>query len=202
MTQAPGTASLEQTLRFLKLLVESSAYATEVSTLLANADPTTTGVLTYKVVDANGAFQTLDLVDDDYKDLSWVSPAIQRVQITDGLRIEPPFPRLSLVAQPGSVIRGDGGDDMRAGGALIVGYQYLIDCIIITSNGDPNSASREALIHAEALDRLIQRNEQLGGLVRLIESSGPGVPATANYKGIGTVGGGHLRLRALAYRQI
>jgi hypothetical protein len=202
VAQNPGSGSLDQVLRFLKLMALSSAYATEVANLIAAADPTTAGVLKYAVLDANGQSQNLDLIDNDYKDLTWISPSIAAAQITDGLRIEPPFPRLSLVAQPGSVLRDSKGNEFRADQGPIVGYQYVVDCILITVNGDPNAAFREAQIHAEALDRLIARNWFLGGLVRLIQSSGPGVPATAPYKGMGAVGGAHLRLTADVERQV
>ena len=190
MTQTPGSATLDQTLRFLALLAQSDAYATELQALVSATNPTAKEVLRYAVVDANGQQRMLDLVDTDYADLSWISPTLKRVQTTDGLRIEPPFPRLMIIGQPGEMIRDAQGGEFRADAAAIVGYAYLIDCIVLTSNGDPNAASREALLHAEALDRLVQRNEQLGGLVRLIGSDGPGTPATAEWRGKGTVGAG------------
>lgn len=208
--QTPGSGSLDQVLRFLALMAQSAAYALEVSTYLAERNPTSTGVLRYAVNDANGNSALLDLVDNDFKDLSWVSPTIQRVQITDALRIEPPFPRMLLTGQPGSIV-DDYGEAFRSDQTgldstghmypQITGYNFEIDCIIITVNGSPEAAIREALIHTECFDRLIARNRYLGGLVRVIDSHGPGVPASTAYQK-GTAGAGHLRLTAQSFRSI
>ncbi len=194
----PGAATLDQTLRFLSKLAQSSAYATELASLLADTNPTTAGVSVWQIVDANGARQTIDLADTDYSDLSWVAPKLASVQITDALRIEPPFPRLALVGQPGQLMPGGFRLDQSSDPG--VGYVYTVDCIVITANGDPNAAAREAQLHTEALDRLVARNSALGGLVRLVDSAGPSAPATAEWRGKGTVGGGHLRLRVTTIR--
>lgn len=193
MAQAPRSGTLEETLRVMKLLFSSAALTAEVNAVTSTISTSNL----WTVTDATGATYPLDSKDTFAADLSWVHTAFARVAVTDGLSVGADNPTLLLFGQPGQVARTVEGGEYRLDPDEMPHYEYLIDGAVITYGTDPEATEREAMILADACDRLVQRNPHLGGLVLRAESVGPATPASVPKAG-GTYGGALVRWRVTA----
>lgn len=195
MAQAPGTGTLEEVLRFLESMFKSAAFAAEVNAIVAQI----TASQTYTITDVNNA--TYQINTQDTTAAAWMPTAFKRVLVSDGIQIGADQPTLLLFGQQGRIAQGVAGE-FRLDQTTDPMYDLVIDGAVITyaSASSPDRAERMALMLADACDRLVMRNPGLGGLVRLIESDGPPVPATAPVKGGGTTGGALIRWRAKVLR--
>lgn len=196
MAQQPGTGTLEEVLRFLKALMASAAFTAEVNAITAQINASQV----YTVTDVNNA--TYQINTQDTNGVAWVPTAFKRIMVSDNIRIGADNPELQLFGQPGRISPGVTGE-FRLDQTSDPMYDLVIDGAVLTyasASSDPARAEREALILADACDRLVMRNPSLGGLVRHIESDGPPVPASAPAKAGGTTGGALIRWRAKVLR--
>lgn len=195
--------TMDQVLRMVEAMAsnENALFTAEVTAL--TSDLGTVGANAFTVQDVKGNSYEIDLVEpsEPDHDLSWIHKEIARVDIGDALPATPPYPRLLLIGQKGGVQKAENSDEFRTDQGGIVGYEYIVDAVIITANGSPELAEREALILADALDRLVSRNAALGGLVEYISSDGPPAPASAPNKQEGNLGGALLRFHVKVLRQ-
>lgn len=194
-TQLVRTGSLEQILRCLATLAMSPAYTTELQSFIADMSP---GLTLAPLRDANGATFVVDITDDQFGDPSgWVgmtrsdsTPGFADVQITTQLKLLPPYPRMLISVQPGR--RGLYNE------AEEKWWKYVVDAVVICAGDlDPNSVQREALVMADAFENLIYRNQQLGGLVGLIDCPDGPVPGGtgAGVGGVGTLAAAMVRFQ-------
>ena len=167
-TQTSHAGSMEQVIRMLASMAQAPAYTTEVQGLKAGLDP---GGLTLQIVDANGLVSVIDLDDVSLPDLTWVDESFAAVITAEGVRIEPPYPKLQIIARSGGLQADDHGVVFRDD--RVQGQIYHVDATVIVNKDIPTYADRAAVIMARAFERLVRRNETLGGLVQLIQPRGP-----------------------------
>lgn len=189
----PRTATLEQVLRALVIVATSPAFATEMTVAKAALNP---GPVTFGIRDANGSLATYDVADTALPDTNWLHTAHTRAEITDALRLTPPFPHLLVMGLPSVMQTITHGEVFRD--IDFQGQSYRVDAITFCGQDEPQLAQREALIMARAFERLIRRNEQLGGLVELIQPIAPIEPGgTGPAKNGGIVGAARQRYEVL-----
>lgn len=172
--QPPNSGSIEQVLRCLKLLAQSAALATEMKAVTSymGSQAFTPG----NFVDASGNTFALGMADSQFGDPgSWVPASFKQVLITHQLRPVPPYPLLMLLAAPGRTMPGNRGRwELDTGQS--VEWIYVVDAVSVAVSDRPEQASRRALALSQGYERLVRRNEHLGGLVQLITAEGPPAP--------------------------
>lgn len=175
-TQIAQTGSLEQVLRTMALLAQSSAYAGALAVLVNNMKP---GPTLGNFFDVTGAPFTLDISDTEAggpaqwlgKQDAATPPGFAEVVVTDGIRLLPPYPALQLVGQPGKPMMGIGGLAEDRGFRL---WTYTVDAIAVHHvDGNAQAAQRAAMVMIDAYEMLVERNESLAGLVMMITAAGP-----------------------------
>lgn len=175
MVQPPNTGSLEQVLRCLVALADSPAFALEMQAVASHmgAGAFQPGAF----ADADGGSFLLNLSDVSFGDpAEWLPTAFRQVLPTEQLLPVPPYPLLSLIAQPGRVQRGSGASMFEVDTGELSGWVYVIDAITVASADRPQIAARRALGLMQGFERLVRRNRHLGGLVQLIAAEGPPEP--------------------------
>jgi len=195
----PQSGSLEQILRAMKQLAQSPAFMLELEAVAADM-----GDHTFRpapMVDAAGEAFDLEMEDTSYDGkMGWVSypGPFQQVLTVQGLRPVPPYPMLQLLGAEGVVIPGTQADQ-----SSLAIWEYVIDAVTVVVDDDPNAATRRAMAYSDAFDRLLKRNEHLGGLVYLIFADGTPVPGgEVEQSGSGVVSGIMQRYHARALRSI
>lgn len=199
MAQAPNTGSLEQVLRCLQLLASSAAYTTELQAKITDmANPFIPGI--FKAAD--GTSFNLNLTDAQFGGPGgWVGmttsnspPGFAAVQITDNLRPLAPFPRLLLI--------GDHGPGPLAEEREYRVWRYGVQAVSICFGDlDPQAVQRDAFVMVDAFESLVERNENLGGLVDLITADHP--PISGGYgriKGAGIMAAAMIHFRITVRR--
>jgi len=168
----PNSAGLERILAAFKQLAEAPAFLRELEVVVAEM-----GDRAFRpapLVDADGEPFELDMEDRDYDgNREWVSypGPFKQVLTTQQLRPVPPYPLIQFLGEEGVRV-----PDTQVDQAPIALYQYTVDSVIVIEDSNPDAASRRALAYSDAFERLVRRNEHLGGLVYLIDSDGPPVP--------------------------
>jgi hypothetical protein len=190
VTQPPQSGSLEQVLRMLKAMALSNAFTVEMDLVAAymGADAFTPA----PIVDATGQQYTIGLIDTQFGDpAEWVPMAFKKVRITQQLRPVPPYPHLELLGAPGRIMRSDqAAASFELDTGEMAGWSYAIDAVVVAQADRPEIASRRALAMCQGFERLVRRNEHLGGLVELIASDGPPAPGGEVERGrIGLISG-------------
>lgn len=168
MPQPPQSGSLEQILRCLRGLAQSPAFGVEMG--IVTSFMGTQAWTPTNLVDANGLKFNLSLNDQQYGAPStWVPNAWNQVLITAQIRPVPPYPLLMLLPGPGRrTFEFDTGQ--------VAGMAYTVDAVAVAAADTPEVASRRALALIQGMERLVRRNEHLGGLVHLIHAEGPPAP--------------------------
>lgn len=192
--------ALEQLLRVLALLGMSQAYSNTLEAVVANMNPAPTlNPFRDPTVGLNMAGYTfpIDLTDTEFgvAPSAWMGmekavprkPGFAKVQLTENLRLLPPWPILELMGVPGV---GHGLNE-----AGVKEWEYAVDAIVITQNDkDPNAAQREALVMIDAFEQLIYANQQLGGLCARIDAPSPPQPGgSGSVKGAGVLAAAMVR---------
>lgn len=166
----PFSGSLDQVLAMLKAMALSPAYALEVATYKSLL--TVSAPLDFVVVDANGGRALVNISPADLPDLSYIADSYGKVVTTDLAKISTGLPVLQLMGMPGRLQNAASGRPFRD-----VGYEaetYLIDAVTWAGTvSDPNRCQAESVILSACFKMLVRRNEQLGGLVQLIQPTGP-----------------------------
>ncbi len=172
--QRPNTGSLEQVLRALKALALSPAFPLEVGLVAYHMGQ---GAFSPgQFVDANGALFTLSLDDEQFGDpAAWLQRTFRKVQITQQLRPVPPYPHLELFGAPGHQQQAD-HSPFEVDSGQVAGWSYRIDAVTVAQADRPEIAARRAMAMMQAFERLVRRNQHLGGLVQLIAADGPPAP--------------------------
>lgn len=166
--QPPQSGSFEQILRCLRQVALSAAFTTEME---AVANYVTAGAFTPgNLVDANGAPFTVNMNDPDFANAGgWVVTAYRQVLITHQLVPAPPYPLLMLTGGPGRTLFDDDTGD-------VSDWNYVINAVSVATADRPDIAARRAYALAQGFDRLLRRNQSLGGLVQLIRPEAPPAP--------------------------
>lgn len=174
MAQEPRTGTFEQVQRCLKLLAEAPAFQLEMAQIVSQmgAGAFTPGVF----LDANGNTFSLSMNDLEFGDpATWVPSTWAQVLTTDAIPPAPPYPSLYILGQPGRVQTATGGEFVTDQRGLIVGWTYLVDFIAVAADDRAETAERAAYALMFGWQRLVRRNEALGGLVEMLSPEGPPV---------------------------
>lgn len=175
MPQPPQSGSLEQVLRCLRLLAQANAFSVEMGLVAAYMG---SGAFTPgQFVDGAGTRFSLDLNDAQFgSPTTWVPTAFKKVLLTQQLRPVPPYPHLELFGAPGRPIRSDHAPSFEFDTGELTAWSYAIDAVTVADGDRPEIAARRAMALMQGFERLVRRNEHLGGLVELIASDGPPSP--------------------------
>lgn len=145
--------------------------------------------LLYPIHDLNGNAYQLELKEQQFTDATWINDTFAMVQLTDELDPVPPYPRLIFAGGPGRIESAPSGPFDEAD---IAQWRYRIDAVVMAESSEPQSAQRLALMMLMAFDRVIERNQQLGGLVQLIAPESPITPGGAGKTQTGAIVGGAM----------
>ncbi len=200
MPQIPYSGSLEQVLRVLQQLATSPAFTVEMQNVVSQMG---TGAFTAaNLKDANGNPFALNLNDTTFGSPSaWVPTAFLDCIVTSGLKLTPPYPRLELIGGPGRQQTASQGIAMEADTGEFVGWTYVIDAVVAAEADQAEPAQRQAHALIDGYERLIRRNEHLGGLVQLISAEGPPYPGgSIERQAGGNLAGAMIRFRVEVLR--
>lgn len=168
----PYSGSLDQVMTALKALALSPAMATEIANYKATLAAQSQTLI---IKDANAANVTINIGPIDgttSQGLSYIANQFAQVTITAMQKILSPAPILELVGRPGRVQQSVHGP--RFIDSAVDGEIYTIDAYTWASTSDdPRRCQLEAMALSYCFKSLIKRNEQLNGLVQLIQPLGP-----------------------------
>jgi hypothetical protein len=168
----------------------SAAYQVEMAAFIAQAPQ----ALVYGIRDLNGAVLQIDLKEQQFADTSWINGSFAQVRLTDELNPLPPYPSLILAGGAGRIDTAQSGPYDET---WVAQWRYRIDAVVMAESSDPESAQRLALMMLMAFDSLIERNQQLGGLVQLIHPETPAIPGgSGKLQASGHLAGAMLRYGA------
>lgn len=166
----PYSCSIDQLLTALKALALSPAMATEIANYKAVLAAQSSSII---VTDANGATASVNIGPID-TDFSYIASSFASVQISSQQKILPPLPILELVGRPGRVQQSTVGSRFTADAGLAEGEIFTIDAYAWAgTSDDPRRVQLEAVALMYSFKMLLKRNEQLNGLVQLIQPLGP-----------------------------
>lgn len=186
MPQIPGSGTLEQVLLMLQAIGQSAAFAAEA----AAVNTVAAASLVYSITDIAGVRTPIELKEAQFSDPSWLAGSFANVLISDRLNVPPPYPILVLVGASGRLQGGTSGSfDERE----VAGWRHRVDAVVVADSSENQSALRQALLLLDAFDRLIGRNQSLGGLVQLITPETPPIPATGRLDDENTIAGAMIR---------
>lgn len=170
--------TLEQILRAVKQLALSSALAEEVAVVAGRMGSNT--FQPSPIVSYNGNQVPYQMNDQQFGDPTvWVGGKygqFAQAFASAQLRPIPPYPLLQLLAAPGRPVTDANGVAMEIDQGTVSMDWHVFDAVIVTQADRPDPAARRALALCDALDRLISRNQNLGGLVYICRSVGPPSP--------------------------
>jgi hypothetical protein len=203
--QVAGTATLEQILRAIAQVAKSPAFTEEVDAVAGRMGGDT--FAPEPIVSASGATYPLSMSDATYGDpMTWVSGkygAFARVLTTNQLRPIPPYPLLQLLGAQGNAVVDSSGRAVEIDQGGLAMYWYTVDAVVVTQSDRPEAVTRRAMALSTALERLIRRNQNLGGLVQLIRPEGPASPGgEVESKRVGILSGMMQRYSAAAISSI
>lgn len=196
----PNSATLDHILRAMQQLALSDALMQELAQVATEIGQQ--AFVPAPMVAADGSSFPLNMVDTSFHSTpeQWVPflGGFKQVLITQQLRPVPPFPMLQLLGYEGTRV-----PDTQVDQNAVAIYEYVVDAVTIVSDDNPIAASRRAEAYCNAYDRLVKRNESLGGLVYLIETQQPPTPGgEVEQSGLGVVSGMLMRYHARALRVI
>jgi hypothetical protein len=171
----------------LQAMGESAAYQVEMDAFVQVAPQS----LIYPIHDLNGASYNIELKEQQFSDPSWINDSFAEVRLTDELNPVPPYPQLIFAGGPGRIGPAVNGQFDEAYGSQ---WRYRVDAVVMAESSEPQSAQRLALMMLMAFDRLVERNQQLGGLVQLVFPESPITPGGSGKLAVGGyLGGAMLR---------